>query len=874
MSLTGRDWVKLNQLLDQALDLEPAQRSQWMDSLPPEYETLRATLRNLLLRPSGVETAEVLRKAPAFPVDAAAAGEMIGPYRLIREIGRGGMSTVWLAERADGSMQRRVALKLPSVHGLDPQLAERLSRERDILASLEHPGIARLYDAGVHEGRRPYLALEYVDGVPLDIYVARRTLSVRDRLALFEHVARAVAYAHTRLIVHRDLKPSNILVREGGEVLLLDFGIARLLLPDPHDSNAVRAFTPRYAAPEQFAGEEPTVATDIYSLGVVLFELLAGRSPYEVRGETVCLASLPLLDAVDKRQARELGRDLASIVAKALATRAQDRYATIGEFLDDVTRFRRHKPVQSMPDTLIYRSRKFVRRYQTAVGLGAALLIAVVVGASMFVRQAGLAVRERDRAVQMLEQASATNEFWNTVLSEGMTNDESVSMPELLKRSEAMAEQAAESSPLQYAVAIDSIASLYLSYGLPGRAEALLSRTLDQYEGLDEGEHVMCRLRCAHALAIGSLGRTQEADAIFGEVLQGVRNEPSVKQYCLQSWAVVANENLDVVNALKYVQEAQHLQLASPVRSPWQSAQLEGELAYAYVVNGKTDLAEQYYESAWRRFEAIGRDESHVAVSVLNGWGILDLARGDPAASLARFDRAIEIARKRSPDGQPPPDLAFNRAIALATLGRADEAEQQLDHMHARALADGNVQLSAAAVAARADSRIRRGDLAGARKQLDDMTATERETLGADTAPMRRVAIVWAHLSAGEGDFAAADAILTQTIQAFENTGAIIRRRVLAFITHADVLLAMGRKDAALKEAQRAVDMAVLLRGKHEYSDLVGLAKMSQGRIALAKGDRATAAAVLQSALEQLRRTLGDEHPDTQAAARLAAPIT
>jgi serine/threonine-protein kinase len=862
----------LNHLLDQALDLAPDQRSRWMDSLPPEYEALRATLRELLFRQAGMETSELLRRVPAFPIEQLVpvrVGDLIGPYRLIREIGSGGMATVWLAERADGSLQRRVALKLPRIYGLDGDLAARLDRERDILASLEHPGIARLYDAGVDTNGRPYLALEYVDGLPLDLHAARHALSVRQRLALFEQVARAVAYAHARLIVHRDLKPTNVLVRASGEVLLLDFGIAGLLQPDPNHQRSVSAFTPSYAAPEQFAGESPTVATDVYSLGVMLFELLARRSPYVTPNEFVCPPSMPLLDAVDRRTARELGQDLAAIVAKALQPQPQDRYASVGELLDDQARLQRHQPVRARPDTSLYRARKFVRRFRTAVALGSALLLAIVVGAAMSMYQAALAMKERDRAVQMLEQSTATNEFWNTVLTEAVANDESISMQELLKRSEQIAQNAAESSPLQAAIAIDSIAALYLSYGLPGKAEALLSRTLEQYQGIQQGEHVMFRLRCAYALAIGQLGRTEEADALFSQVLRSIGNEPSVKQYCLQSRAAVANDNFDVSDGLKYTQEAHRLQRLSPVRSPWQSAQLESEIAYAYALNGKNDEAQQHYESARTLFESIGRGESHAAMAAFNGWGILEIGMGDPAASVDRFNRAFDIARKRLPDGLPPPDLIFNYATALSALGQYDDAIHQFEGMRARTLADGNAGMAAAAVAGIADATLRKGDLEGARQHLDGITAVERATLVPDSAPLLRVAVVEARLLAKQQNYEAADRILTQALGGFERKGAIIRRRVLALIFHAELLLAMGRIDAASFEAQRALEMAELSHGKKMHSDLVGLARRAQGHIQLAQGDGTNAARSLRAAIEDLKATLGADHPDTRAAEQL-----
>ncbi len=264
----------------------------------------------------------------------AQAGMLVGPYRLLREIGTGGMGAVWLAERADGMLKRRVALKLPRLAWDIPGLAGRMERERDILAELEHQNIARLYDAGVDAQGRPYLAMEYVEGRPLDVYCREHGLGVQERLGLFLQVARAVAHAHARLVVHRDLKPTNILVTSDGSVRLLDFGIAKLLEGEVGRESANeslltqlggRALTPDYASPEQIRGQAITVAVDIYSLGVVLYELLTGERPYKVASaamleDAVVRLEAPLASSVahDKARARELRGDLDTIVAKAL----------------------------------------------------------------------------------------------------------------------------------------------------------------------------------------------------------------------------------------------------------------------------------------------------------------------------------------------------------------------------------------------------------------------------------------------------------------------------------------------------------------------------------------------------------------------------
>ena len=383
MSLSGPDWVKLNKLLDEALELDPAHRAQWVESLPPEHSGLSDTLRDLLLRQGGAETSEVLLDVPALsgvPFAGVASGDEVGPYRLIRELGAGGTATVWLAERADGTLRRQVALKLPRIAWLDRGLAERLNRERDILASLEHPSIARLYDAGVDAAGRPYLAIEYVEGIPLDRYAAEHRLSIAQRLSLFVWVARAVAFAHARLIVHRDLKPTNILVKANGEIALLDFGIARLLQPESlHDLHltraGARALTPLYAAPEQFTSQPITVATDIYSLGVLLYWLLCERSPYELKRDS--LAELedaivnrdptPLTKGLSGKAAKALRGDLEMIVRKAMSKQPADRYETVSAFIDDIERYQKNLPVRAQPERFAYRVRKFVRRNRVSV---------------------------------------------------------------------------------------------------------------------------------------------------------------------------------------------------------------------------------------------------------------------------------------------------------------------------------------------------------------------------------------------------------------------------------------------------------------------------------------------------------------------------
>lgn len=326
------------------------------------------------------------------------------------------MGSVWLAERIDGALKRNVALKLPHLVSKRTGLAERMARERDILGALAHPHVAHLYDAGITTEGRPFLALEYVEGVRIDEYCRERQLDVAARVELILQVANAVAYAHAKLVIHRDIKPANILVTADGSAKLLDFGVAKLLEDGQASSTHLtelsgRALTPHYASPEQIMGEPLTIATDIYSLGVVMFELLTGQRPHCARRETraaleeaILNEEIPRPSEVTTGKARkQLRGDLDTIVLKALKRQPHARYTTAPALIDDLRRWAAHEPVLAQPDSRWYRFTRFVVRNKAAVGAACAISLAVVVGAAAALWQARSAIRERDRAAEVTE---------------------------------------------------------------------------------------------------------------------------------------------------------------------------------------------------------------------------------------------------------------------------------------------------------------------------------------------------------------------------------------------------------------------------------------------------------------------------------------
>jgi serine/threonine protein kinase len=421
----------LSRLLDEALALTASERSGWLASLGGSDARHRDQLAELLAEADQPDDrlltsyrgfAHLQGLAQNQPGERP--GMRVGPYRLQRQIGSGGMGSVWLAQRVDGGLEREVALKLPHVSWV-PELHARLARERDILARLTHPNIARLYDAGTDEEGRPYLALEYVEGLPIDEYVQQRALDLRERLALFKQVAGAVAYAHRHLVVHRDLKPSNVLVGVDGIAHLLDFGIAKLLSDEADGWTqltraAGRMLTPGYAAPEQIRGEPVTVAADVYSLGVLLYEMLTESRPFHVTGASITeleaasteeLAPLASSRVAAKHTQRALRGDLDTILAKALRKEPEARYPTVDALIDDLDRYINGEPVLARPASGWYRASRFIKRHRDYVALASAALVAVLIGMGVAVEQAQRARLEARRAQAQAQRADEIRDF-------------------------------------------------------------------------------------------------------------------------------------------------------------------------------------------------------------------------------------------------------------------------------------------------------------------------------------------------------------------------------------------------------------------------------------------------------------------------------
>ena len=408
---------RIEALYEAALEHPPAQRQEFLAQACGTDEELHAEIASLVsaygragnfLEGWPVEAAGALLGASPVP------GQRIGPYRLLQLLGAGGMAVVYLAERDDEQFTKHVALKLirPGIAGADA--LRRFRHERQILASLEHPHIARLLDGGATADGLPWYVMEYVEGEPITTFCEGRSLPLRDRLRLVHDVCSAVEFAHRNLVVHRDIKPGNILVTPGGTVKLLDFGIARLLTPEPGSgaedltATAYRVMTPAYASPEQVRGDRLTTATDVYSLGVVLYELLTGQRPYRLSdtspsevARVVCSQEPERPSTAVRRAgrlARELRGDLDNIAAKAMAKEPARRYASAGELASDISHYLEGRPVAARGDSFAYRAGKFIRRHRAGSAAAALVLLAIAAGTAATAWQAQVARAERVKA--------------------------------------------------------------------------------------------------------------------------------------------------------------------------------------------------------------------------------------------------------------------------------------------------------------------------------------------------------------------------------------------------------------------------------------------------------------------------------------------
>jgi serine/threonine protein kinase/tetratricopeptide (TPR) repeat protein len=727
-------WQRLEEIFQGALECAPQSRAAWLDSACDGDLELRVEIDELL---RAHEHADVDFTRSAAFVDALKVlerrtgrlqeGRLIGPYRVVREIGRGGMSRVYLAERADQAFEKWVAIKVVDVGRDTEEMIRRFQGERQILARLDHPNITRILDGGTTEDGLPYLVMDYVEGEPIDEYCEGRALDVTGRLKLFQGVCAAVHYAHQNLIIHRDIKPGNVLVTRDGVPRLLDFGIAKLLGSEELATEATRTvarrLTPEYASPEQVRGETLTTASDVYSLGVLLYRLLTGQSPYRTRSpphghtsspttleQEICetqpdrpsvaaaqaSGSAPVEGTPEKLR-RRLAGDLDNIVAMALRKEPQRRYASVEQFSQDISRHLASLPVIARPDTATYRTAKFIRRHRMGVAATAAMVLLVLVGIAGTSWQARVARVERARAQQQFNDVRklATSflfEFNNSIQNlPGATPARKLLVQRALEYLSKLAQQSRGDAGLQL-----ELAEAYLKVGdLQG----------NPYEP-NVGD------------TQGAAESYQKALAIGAELTRAGGDDRQARRYLARSYQSLgevlpllgkgADGAADLRKAAEIfallVEGAPHdrdlrVQLADSYQS------LGDLLGHSGLQNlGDRAGALDSYRRALAVFDAMGAEnpgdqKARGGAAVMRiRVGDMQQAAGDSDAALENYRGAME--RARSLADEDPKNDRFRRILALSYRKLADLESQRGELgealQNARSAAEINQALAAA----------------------------------------------------------------------------------------------------------------------------------------------------------------------------------
>ena len=901
MQVDPEEWGTLSRLLDEALDVSFEARERWLETLPPAHANYREKLRALLRHDVGTETRDFRdifpnllapQEGPTFP--PVTPGTMVGPYVVEAEIGRGGMGVVWRARRSDGGIKRHVALKLPHacVYGHDP--IERFESERDILAELAHPNIAQLYDAGFASTGQPYLALEYVAGVPLTEYCDQHQLDVQQRLRLFQQVLRAVQYAHGRLVIHRDLKPTNVMVGPDGRAMLLDFGIAKLVASDSAENKArrapVAALTPNYASPEQIMGQPMTIASDIYSLGVLLFELLAGQRPYlltqNVRGELeeAILNLEPLRPsqlipneaAARARSAttvkalqRTLRGDLDAIVLHALKKAPAERYPTADALLHDIEQYLRAAPVSVRADSGLYRVGKLIRRYKLPVAVGGVAVGALLATAAIALWQARAAEAQRDRALALSSRNEAVAEFLNVLIAEAGGAGKPVSVGDMLAHSETLMNAEFRDRPEHRAAVLGMLGSYYHTSGRDSRAEPLLREALNLTKASPDGD-LYRQLTCAHALSMAGLGKLSQAAAI----LQGAVDDPQISTeqtaVCLEYLAYIAQDEGNADDALKYGQAALDKlhELAHP--SPQQEAVFLGSMGYAEHLRGRNTAAENFYALSLAKFAKGGREAGPEAISVRNNWAIVSDGAGNPKRALALYDETLRLVAQSDAIGTPPPYLIFNRAHALEGIGRFEDAYRGYQQCRSLAPNEGTPTLRAYCLVGVASIELQHNDLAAAERYVAEAAAAVATSAAPNSPWDIAVKTTRARIAMKNGQYAEARTLLDAAIEQGKD-GYLAATSVLV---RAELNLHESRLAVAEADARRALTFAQTTQGDLPFSSRTGAAWLMLGR-ALAKQQRAAdAQGAFQAAITNLSNTVDAAHPMLLMAREMASGAT
>jgi len=888
MTALEERWHEISPLLDQALDLPGSERESWLQDLATRAPELAAHVRSCLMGVAELVDGKFLEAPIHSQLPTGLEGHTVGAYTLERPLGFGGMGTVWLAHRSDGRFEGQVAVKLLNAALVGHPSEQRFAREGRVLARLQHPNIARLLDAGVEAGRQPYLVLEYVRGERIDEYCKRHGLGIEQRIRLFLEVLAAVAHAHSNLVVHRDLKPSNILVTGQGEVKLLDFGIAALLSVGGDDVTPLTrhmgpGLTPGYASPEQLLGQPITTAADVFALGTVLFELLAGRRPWVAREEANTSAELirlkletdppRLSDAAEQEPWRRLLQgDLDNIVAVALRRNPEERYRTAEALAQDLRRYLAHEPVSARPRSLGYLVAKFVQRNRAGVVSASVVALALIVAGAFSFWQMLRANEQRQLAEDQASRAEFARDFAEFVLTDAGTTGRPFTTSELLARAEqAIEANGATDSPVAIEQTIN-LGSLFARLSQHRKAQELFEKANARAIAGNHAElrwESACELGRMHAYAGRLRQATELLDFGIAELERHAPNSPALVE-CYEQKSDLQLTKQEIAAAIVTAQAsvAQAQRIFPRARQHWISPRVQ--LAVSHRAAGHFQIADDMLRETLDLLKELGRERTADAMLLYNTWGIVKADIGDIAGAVRMFEASLGVGHALWGDTTVSQWVSVNYGRRLLLLNKIDAGEENIANALERSSGEDDAEMQAAALLGLISVNRVRGDLQAAKAARVRAEQFIREQLPPEHTMHVNLLLESGLLDLADNSLVDAKTRLQQALSQFQRTNRRMSDQIVALVGLTRCELQSGELDRAAALATEATEFARKVALSDQPSYWLGLALMTEIDVQQALGHAGRVRALSVEALAQLTPSVGADHPLTRKAVALA----
>lgn len=695
------DTEKIKSIFEKALSLDKSTRNSFFQNLDEEEKQYAEEVKSLLKAyEADNDFLEVNTDSPSNSHPMI--GQHIGPYLIEKELGIGGMGVVFAGKRDDGEFDQKVAIKIIKQGLSSDYLLKRFQNERQTLANLQHPNIARLLDGGKTSEELPYLIMEFIDGIPITEYCDTKNLSIKGRLKLFITACEAVQYAHQNLVIHRDIKPGNILVNQNGNPKLLDFGVAKLLNDDLGRSDEALTkpgmwhLTPEYASPEQISGSNITTASDIYSLGVLLYKLLTGSEPYKIYNHSPSLISriiteekvtkpselvqrntnnIKLTDVNTSKyfsNYKQLKGDLDNIVLKAMHKEASQRYSSVQEFALDITRYLNGLPVMARTDTISYRFTKFVQRHKAGVVLFVLINLIILASVTAIIYQGAIAAEERDKAKIENQKYEKVNDFLTNILSSVDPSEigRDVKVYDILEKASEDVENNFKGQPEVEASIKSTLGNTYVNLGEYEKGKPFLTEAYEINKSI-YGEHSKEAAESIHDLGLyyDWIGEYHIADSLYGksiDIFNEVLTEP-IKIYAdaLNNHAIVKMNFGENDEAQKLYLKAIKTSKAVEGEKNRNVAVMMNNLAISYMDTGKLDEAEEYYKKSLKiLIELLGNDRPEVGSSY-NNMASLFIQKEQFDSAEVYLQKSYELKYKLKGKDHPDVGLALNNLGVL-----------------------------------------------------------------------------------------------------------------------------------------------------------------------------------------------------------------